>query len=118
MILACNHCVHGKKNIGRPFLMITSDGTLFKAKVFATNPINDLSLLHVENIPSELKSIEVNTMQLISKHNCEVEMPVFCIGNPHDWDLESNDLKPKSNGFWPFTLSSCTIDGYKPSRGD
>lgn len=121
-ILTCAHCIarDGDEDapaidrVGRHKNIVFADGTLCVARCTCSDERTDCALLTVVHILRVGASAGVPTVvpTLALAPPDVVGLPVVCIGNPFDWDLEAEDAArvPTQLGFEPFMLSLGTIE--------
>lgn len=103
--LTCYHCVERKEKC----TIIFPSGEISEAFVIYKDKLLDLALLEIKNSNTTYKYLN------IAKETAEKGTKVFCIGNPCDEDLESEQQGRKTN-YLPFHISFGKVQNYTKDR--
>ena len=136
-ILSCDHCVWSRRKDGsddaeesqrtefphQEVLFITSQGTFLRANNVETNEEYDVSILKInehdktalQELEGGLAETKTETVPIATAREGKKKTPLFCIGNPADFDLESVGEQTPTD-FWPFTISTGYAKGYDAIR--
>ena len=111
--LTCAHCLMEDQDsdddtalIGVKKIVVFADGRMFEAVCTVASIKQDLAIMKIHGV-NGLPTADIST------GTCTVDTEIVCVGNPSEYDLESNDPDATVSFYPPvFHCSSGKVEGY------